>query len=91
VAYVALYSAPRRTTGLTVIIDGLAGARCTLSSTAPGSSPIPVTVPGTIPEVGQIVRSPWGANWPVGTYTLTATCTLNGYPTATATQVVHII
>jgi hypothetical protein len=80
-----------RGTNFTFIIDGLGGARCTLSSNPHRSgAPMPTTVPGTAPQVNTITLSSWGMNWPVGPYTVTATCTLTGYPTATATKAVSV-
>ena len=78
-------------TNLTFIIDGLGGASCTLSSN-PHMSHVPgsQTVPGAAPQVGSISVTTWGRLWPVGPYTVTATCTLAGRPTATASQLVHI-
>jgi outer membrane biosynthesis protein TonB len=78
-------------TNLTFIVDGLGGASCTLSSNPhrPGA-PRSQTVPGTAPQVGSIFLTTWGSNWPVGAYTVTATCTLAGRPTATAAQMVGI-
>jgi hypothetical protein len=51
---------------------------------------VPQTVPGIAPQVNKITLSTWGMNWPVGAYTVTATCTLPGYTTATATQAVSV-
>lgn len=75
----------------TFIIDGLGGARCTLSSNPYGSrAPGSQTVPGAAPQVGSIYVTTWGRLWSVGPYTVTATCTLAGRPTATASQLVYI-
>jgi hypothetical protein len=87
--HTATYSVPRGT-NFTFIIDGLGGARCSLSSIphmggAPGSQ----TVPGPVSKLNSIVMT-WGRSWAVGTYTVTATCTLAGQPTATASQTVHV-
>jgi hypothetical protein len=80
-----------RGTNFTFIIDGLGGARCTLSSVPHRTgAPVPQTVPGIAPQVNKITLSTWGMNWPVGAYTVTATCTLPGYTTATATQAVSV-
>ena len=86
----ATYSVPQGT-NFTFIIDGLGGARCTLSSNPHrAGAPRSQTVPGTAPQVNSIILTTWGDNWPAGAYTVTATCTLAGRPTATATQMVYI-
>ena len=87
--YTADYSAPAGTGGLVVIIDSRGTSVCTLSSTAPNSRAATQTIPGTSSQTGSMVRSPWGRSWPVGTYTVTASCTLNG-ATAKAVKTVHI-
>jgi hypothetical protein len=86
----ATYSVPRGT-NFTFILDALGGARCSLSSNPHmGGAPHNQTVPGTVSQVNSIVVTTWGRNWPVGTYTVTATCTLAGQPTATASQTVYV-
>ena len=86
----ATYSVPQGT-NFTFIIDGLGGARCTLSSNPHrGGAPRSQAVPGTAPQVNSIILTTWGNNWPAGAYTVTATCTLAGRPTATATQMVYV-
>jgi hypothetical protein len=85
----ATYSVPQGT-NVTFIMDGLGGARCALSSPHRPGAPVPQTIPGFAPQVNSITVATWGANWPLGTYTVTATCTRTGQPTATATQIVHI-
>jgi hypothetical protein len=90
VTYTATYTVAQGTTGLTVIVNGLGGASCVLHSNAPGATDKTSVIPGAAPAVSSIVRSPWGRNWPVGSYTITATCTLAGYPTAVATKTVTI-
>jgi hypothetical protein len=79
---------------LTIIFGGYSEESCTLSTVVNGSllqilSPSPYTIPGTYPETNVLITQP-GADWPPGTYTLTATCSLAHYPDATATQVVTI-
>ena len=88
--YTAKYSAVVNTTGLTVIIDSLGGSSCTLSSTATGSKSKTATIPNQNPETGSMIRTPWGTRWAVDPYIVTASCTLAGYATVTATQAVQI-
>jgi hypothetical protein len=89
-SHTATYSVPRGT-NFTFIIDGLGGARCSLSSIPHmGGAPRNQLVPGNVSQVNSIILTTWGSNWPVGTYTVTATCTLAGQPTATASQTVHV-
>jgi hypothetical protein len=88
--HTATYSVARGTNFI-FIIDGLGGASCRLSSNPRQSgAPRSQRVPGTA-QVGWIALTTWGTNWPVGTYTVTATCTLDGQPTATATQTVYVV
>jgi hypothetical protein len=87
--HTATYSV-RHGTNFTFIIDGLGGARCSLSANPRiGRPPGSQTVPGPVSQVNSIVTT-WGRNWPVGTYTVIATCTLAGEPTATASQTVYV-
>jgi hypothetical protein len=79
---------------LTIIFGGYSQESCTLSTVVNGSlhqilSPSPYTIPGTYPETNILIAQA-GASWPIGTYTLTATCSLVGDPDATATQDVTI-
>jgi hypothetical protein len=79
-----------RRTNFTFILDGLGGASCSLSSTPFMAAPPAQTVPGAAPKVGSIFVTTWGSAWPRGTYTVTATCTLAGKPTATASETVYV-
>jgi hypothetical protein len=87
--YAAAYTAAYDTGGLVVIIDALGGSYCTLSSTAHTSKSASVTILGTPPQVGSMIRI-WGKYWAKGTYTITASCTHSGMPTRQATKQVTI-
>lgn len=80
---------------LTIIFGGHSEEICSLSTIVNGSlhqllpDPHTYKIPGSYPETNVIIAQA-GADLPVGTYTLTATCSLAGYPDASATQVVTI-
>jgi hypothetical protein len=89
-SHTATYSVLRGT-NFTFIIDGLGGARCSLSANPHmAGAPRSQHVPGTVSQVNSIIVTTWGRNWPVGTYTVTVTCTLAGQPTATAAKTVYV-
>ena len=78
---------------LTIIFGGHAGETCTISAILSGvvvHKKAATTIPGTYPEENILVVPDWGSTWAVGTYTLSTTCTLAGYPNATATQIATI-
>ncbi|HEX7492448.1 MAG TPA: hypothetical protein VF337_12175 [Candidatus Limnocylindrales bacterium] len=95
-ANTATYTAPAGT-GVTVMIAALSGSTCKLTSSAPSSSTKTYTdTQGAPPSYLWMVADKWGTAWkygpawPADTYTVTATCTLTGYPTVSATQQVVI-
>ncbi len=82
-----------RNTYLVIYVHTLAGAACRLTS-APSHPSLDM---GMAPASGLLVAQ-WGRDatpgskpwWPVGSYTITATCTRDG-ETVSADRVVHIL
>ena len=83
--YTATYTATSGTGGLTLILSGVGGASCDFSVSPGAWTKKALVIPGAAPSTNQIVIAPpLGKSWAVGTYGITATCTLSGYSTSTA-------
>jgi hypothetical protein len=82
--------------GVNVAIEALTGSSCKLTSNAQGASTHSLKITST-GNTGWMIAINWGISgnssypaWPVGNYTITATCSLAGFPDVSATQAVTI-
>ena len=74
---------------MTIVVGGMSTASCKLTSPSTASIDTEVLA-GKFGEQNVMIEPYWGSLWAPGTYTLSATCSLAGYPDATATQDVII-